>query len=1158
MNTMKHCTKWVVPAIVVAFFAAPVSAATCTSALSGNWNSTLTWGLVGCGLLGTPGAGDDVIISNSNTVTIPAGLAAAANSVTIAGGGSNTTLTFAAASSSLAVTNDVVINLPTSNNRTKSITVLTGTLSVGGNVTLNGGTAASRKALLSASTGSITINGGLTINSTVATSSTVQLTSTGTITVNGAAGVTNGDSATIGTGTFNVTNASSTFTNISATNVATISISTGTFNVAGNLTNTTGETITVSSTGRINVGGNWSNGGTFNRGTGTVTFNGTAAQTLGGAATTTFNNLIINKTSGDVTINSASVVLSPTVNATLTLTSGHVITTVGTNDLGLGTAGTVSGGSAASHVAGAVQKNYAAAGTLTFPVGDGTNYTPVVIQGTAGFTAGSLTINTTGGDHPSIASSGIDSTKSVNRYWTLTPTGLPASTYNATFNYINGSPVDFDTGATPANFIVEQWNGTSWFPTTLAGSCTATPATNLCEQITGETGFGDFAIGEPLTGITAVPGLYNAFETTTPAGAILGKIQTKISGTGFSVDVVHVNASKTGVLAGAITVEVRLLDSSGGGAIDTNGCNAAWPLIQALPNFNIPANGRGTIPAATLANSYRSVRFQIRSPVGGPYTQIGCSTDLFAIRPNNLVIIQSDGVSFGVTDSNWQTAGTTRNLNYLAANSGNVHKAGQPFTISATAYNAAVTPAITTNYAGSPDATSLAACVGTACTAAFGTVTLGAWAANPGPAANGKVQTNTASYSEVGAFNLTLQDRNFASVDSVDGTPANCTLSGYYVCSAAVSVGRFVPDHFDVAVLTAPTFKTFNAADAACSTGAAPRRTFTYIGQPFSYATTPAATILARNAAGATTVNYSGSLWKISGTPSSGKDCTTNSNICQFTTSWTGGGNSSSAVEKYAYVLTPGSTPGWDNASAATAAATVTAGTGANIGTGALAISSSTILAFLRSVTTPQAAFTASIADTLSVTDGSESGVAGNGTITTTVPLVFRGTSPDGGITWTGIGWDSGNQFRYGRLKLANAYGSELLKLPVSIQTQYWNGTEFVTNAADNCTTLAAGNIKLSTPPAGVGATMGGVFSSGVGSLTLTKPTTPANVAVNLCVDLGPDPVGGTVCSATSANMPYLQGVWSPGTSYNNDPGARATFGVYKGSNEFIYMREAY
>jgi len=45
-----------------------------------------------------------------------------------------------------------------------------------------------------------------------------------------------------------------------------------------------------------------------------------------------------------------------------------------------------------------------------------------------------------------------------------------------------------------------------------------------------------------------------------------------------------------------------------------------------------------------------------------------------------------------------------------------------------------------------------------------------------------------------------------------------------------------------------------------------------------------------------------------------------------------------------------------------------------------------------------------------------------------------------------------------------------------------------------------------------------------------------------------------------SAALSYLQSLWAspPGTSYQNDPTARATFGVYKGANEFIYLRENY
>ena len=220
-------------------------------------------------------------------------------------------------------------------------------------------------------------------------------------------------------------------------------------------------------------------------------------------------------------------------------------------------------------------------------------------------------------------------------------------------------------------------------------------------------------------------------------------------------------------------------------------------------------------------------------------------------------------------------------------------------------------------------------------------------------------------------------------------------------------------------------------------------------------------------------------------------------------------------------------------------------------GTGTVTPAVADKLGYQRSTTTPVAPFSAKISLTVSAVDASENAVANNGIIATTTPLVFDG----GG---TGITFDSGNAFRYGRLKLSNAHGSELLKLPIPLQAQYWNGTGFVTNSLDNCTRILPVNIKINTVLGGVTATPGGAFVSGIGTLTLSKPDPAAKGYADVCVDLGTDPGIGTACLATSANRSYLQGLWSPGTNYDNDPGARATYGVYKGANEFIYLRENY
>ncbi len=155
-------------------------------------------------------------------------------------------------------------------------------------------------------------------------------------------------------------------------------------------------------------------------------------------------------------------------------------------------------------------------------------------------------------------------------------------------------------------------------------------------------------------------------------------------------------------------------------------------------------------------------------------------------------------------------------------------------------------------------------------------------------------------------------------------------------------------------------------------------------------------------------------------------------------------------------------------------------------------------------------------------------------------------------------------QIRFGRLRLGNAHGSELLDLPLPLSVQYWNGSQFATHAADNCTRLNSSSIGLgnytgslasgetSTSPATIS------FAAGVGALTLTRPGSGNSGSVDVCVDLGSDPAGGTTCSAANASMSYLQGKWAPGTNWDNDPRARATFGIYKNANEFIYLREMY
>ncbi len=364
--------------------------------------------------------------------------------------------------------------------------------------------------------------------------------------------------------------------------------------------------------------------------------------------------------------------------------------------------------------------------------------------------------------------------------------------------------------------------------------------------------------------------------------------------------------------------------------------------------------------------------------------------------------------------------------------------------------------------------------------------------------------TNLA-WNEVGIITLTpsVGDGDYLGAGDVTG-------------AASSNVGRFYPDHF---ALSSGSITTRTDISPACS----PASTFTYMAEPFKADFT--LTAQGPSPGNVTLLNYVSS-----GTP--------DNNFAKLGTG----------------------TP-------------IPAGFG---------------LAYLDGITDLTARFDSSL------------GIAGNwtgGMLAAIATLGFtRNTTPDGpysamkvgmapvdsdGVTLSVFDMDvtapAGNdhaqvgqtQIRFGRLRLSNAHGSELLDLPVPMEAQYWNGTLFTTNTLDSCTTIALGNIALSTFQSNLAAcetavSISGMLNAGKANLKMLKPGAGNSGSVDLTVNLGSAVLGSTcltVGGATSADVPanrtYLQGKWS-GMGYDKNPSSRATFGVYKNANEFIYMREMY
>lgn len=137
------------------------------------------------------------------------------------------------------------------------------------------------------SSGTVQINSGIT------------LTVGGAVTINGPSGGTALNTLNVGTGTLN---AGSVLLAGGGGLAGTLAVSTGTINVAGSITFTGSAPDAVFSSigaSTINIGGNLGSGGTLTTsGTGTINFNGAAAQTMG--AYTTYNNVTISNTAGGV------------------------------------------------------------------------------------------------------------------------------------------------------------------------------------------------------------------------------------------------------------------------------------------------------------------------------------------------------------------------------------------------------------------------------------------------------------------------------------------------------------------------------------------------------------------------------------------------------------------------------------------------------------------------------------------------------------------------------------------------------------------------------------------------------------------------------------------------------------------------------------------
>lgn len=519
--------------------------------------------------------------------------------------------------------------------------------------------------------------------------------------------------------------------------------------------------------------------------------------------------------------------LNPNGTTDTTFTGTVTITSTGTLSLGSGTTAAFTAGVLTSHTV-----RIANAGTFTITATDASANTgasnsfsvaPLLVILAPGE---SLAVGVGKTGSPTNQTAGVAfsmTVYAVNEDWSVDTTSIDTITLSSS----DGSA----TLPGPAALVA----GTQTFSVTLATPPSQTVTASATAPTRSST-----SSSIPLA---VAGGRFNACDTgaTCTDATPSTYIQTKVAGVNFNLDLVAVNTDGTRNTGYTNSVSVELLDASdNSAALDADNCRNSWTIIATLsPNPTFVSNGLVNAGPFNVANAYREVRVRV-SQAAPP--RKGCSTDNFAIRPQRLVL--------AATNNDWETAGTTNSLANTAASAGVIHKAGRNFTLTANAWNGAGTPAVTTNYTGTP-AMTLSACGGASCTASFGTLAPGVTSFTAG-----NLTSNTATYNDVGAFNLKLEDTDFASVDAADGTPADCSATGRYVCSAATAVGRFVPNHLE----------TDFSAGGPMNCGAlvfappCPSGNLTYSGQAFTLRVRAYA--LGGTGGAGLTANYAGAIAK--------------------------------------------------------------------------------------------------------------------------------------------------------------------------------------------------------------------------------------------------------------------------------------------------------
>ncbi len=598
--------------------------------------------------------------------------------------------------------------------------------------------------------------------------------------------------------------------------------------------------------------------------------------------------------------------------------------------------------------------------------------------------------------------------------------------------------------------------------------------------------------------------LYNNDETTS--------IAHQIGGNSFA-DVMKLQAVKnengvcTGLFTGNVDIELSQQNitptGTAGLSFKVHGPSgtsiAKYPTYTPSITLNFDGDSKAIIPSPVYLDAGQ-IRLHAKYNVDG-VNLIGSSTD-FWVSPEKLVVTATSGGN---------------HINGHSDSSVIKHKAGQNFNLSVTAYNSLGTGTanIMANYVPN-DMQLLLSRTGptsdgvdgildygngtmlSSLSATYQSVTLSTFN-------SGVSSTDIASYSEVGLINFDLQDVGHG-------------YSGNIIHTDAINIGRFTPDYFEQRVIEQ------GSLDSVCYQNTI----FAYTGQVLnnnagkgviSYLVIPVVELTAKNSKGVTVQNYTEL-----------------------------GYNKLIANANFIITPTSDSVILGKNTNLLPLTAHLFAGTVSHIG---LAVSQ---LDFGLPLAAGVLHYELADEDNFIYPRNENSEVtAQNNDIDFLIDQVnfvdsdgIYITSPEDITNTTSI------NLRFGRASLKNSFGPETENLSQHFSTEYLNASgRYVLNKQDSCTKYDSGNIILTSGTLNknlitVNSTIGRLEYSKTLMMALNAPGAGHQGSINIEYDI----------------YSWLKYDWSwngvTAKSFNENPSGTAIFGLYRGNDKVIHMREIY